>query len=278
MPGWTDVLILSSAGLVAGYMAGLLGLGGGSVFAPVLLFYFRGVDIPPEILSKLTVGTSLFCVLIATTMSGWFHHREGAVAWRPVVVVGAFSALSVFLVTRFITTQPWYDQQVFEVVFSGVLTAVVVRMVWDRGRSGPAGVARSHFTVRRVPLLAGAGSAAGAVSAAAGVGGGIVLVPVYHRFLGLPIHRAVGTSSATIVLITLVGVLGYGFSGWQQPVPATAIGYVDVGRGLMLAIPALAGARLGVWTAHRVATQPLRYLFAAAALAVAAGLLYGALV
>ena len=105
---------------------------------------------------------------------------------------------------------------------------------------------------------------------------GIVLVPAYHRLLHLPIHRAVGTSSATIVLISAAGMASYAALGWRADVPATALGYVDA-RALLLALPALGTARLGVWTAHRLPTRPLRLLFAALAAFVALRMLYGAL-
>ena len=117
------------------------------------------------------------------------------------------------------------------------------------------------------------GTAAGLIAAAAGVGGGIVLVPAYHTLMRMSMRLATGTSSATIIVIALVGVLNYGSLGWSAPVPGWGLGYVDVQHALLLAVPSMFSARLGVWTAHRVNTQALRWSFAAIAIIVAVRML-----
>ena len=272
-----QIVLLIGLGLTAGFIAGLIGLGGGVIFAPVLLFFFRhaaGVDVVT--VSKMTAGSSLFCTLIAALVSAWYQYREEAmlpeVAWR----VGLFSAAAVLLTTRFVTTQPWYDARAFQVVFGTLLLGVVFRMLAGKQRAKPSRPTSGNR--RRWPLLAGTGLGAGAIAAAAGVGGGIVLVPAYNRFLRLPMERAVGTSSGTIVLISLVGVASYAISGWGVPGrPPTAIGYVDFGHAALLAGPSILSARAGVWAVHYVRTQVLRWSFAAVALLVAARMLYGAL-
>jgi hypothetical protein len=121
------------------------------------------------------------------------------------------------------------------------------------------------------------GSVAGAVSAAVGVGGGVVLVPAYHQLLRLPMHRSVGTSSASIVFIALIGVLAYVATGWGRPVPPTALGYVDVGAAVVLSAAAAVAARFGVTTAHRINTLWLERAFAVLVLVVAVRLVLRAL-
>lgn len=273
---WMHVALLLGAGLGAGFIAGLIGVGGGVVFTPVLLFYFQHIGIPPEIVPELTIGTSLFCTLIAALASARYQYRRGAVAGRTAVGVGLSSALAVFLMTLLVTTKPWYDATVFQVIFGLLLLVVVGRMVLERRRrSIPIAPVRPRWSW---PTLFATGSAAGAVASAAGVGGGVVLVPAYNRFMQMPIHRAVGTSSATIVLISLAGIASYAVLGWNAPVPSpAAIGYVDVGRALLLSIPAVLSARLGVWASHRLPTRPLQLAFAAVALFVGGRMLYGAL-
>lgn len=266
-----DIGLLILVGLAAGFIAGLVGLGGGVVFAPALFFYFQQVGVAEAVITPLTVGTSLLCTLLAASASAYYQVREGAVRKRIALVVGLFSAVAVYLMTRFVTTQPWYDQTAFQVAFSVVLLVVVARMLFlgqkEEGSAAEPGV----------PLLALTGSTAGAVSAAVGVGGGVVLVPAYNRFIGLPIHTAVGTSSATIVLISTMGVLSYIFTGLGAEVPATALGYVDVMRAAALALPALVSARWGVAAAHRIDRRLLQHIFAGVALIVVAKLLWEAL-
>ena len=274
-----QIVLLVCMGLAAGFVAGLIGLGGGVIFAPVLLFYFQqAAGIDAAVVSKLTAGSSLFCTFVAALASAWYQYRTGAllprVAWR----VGLFSAGGVLLTTRFVTTQPWYDTQVFQGVFGVLLLAVAGRMLMSAQRRRTPEMPEQQKRRRTWPLLAATGTGAGAIASAAGVGGGIVLVPAYRRLLRLPMERAVGTSSGTIVLISLVGVVSYVVSGWNAiGLPATALGYVDLGHAALLAGPAVLSARAGVWVSHYVRTQVLRWGFATVALLLAGRLLYGAL-
>lgn len=269
------LLILIGAGLAAGFVAGLIGVGGGIIFAPVLFFHYRAIGVDSIAIAPLTIGSSLFCTLIAAVISAWAQYGKHAVVTRVALYVGLFSALAVFLMTRYVTTRSWYDGTVFQVVFSTVLLILVSRMIF-RPRVDVSDRIE-HSRTFAWPVLAATGSAAGAVASAAGVGGGVVLVPAYSNLLGLPIHVSTGTSSATIVIISLVGVLTYAWLGRGAAVPDLSVGYVDALRGLTLAVPAMLTARLGVWTAHRINRRALRLSFAALAGIVAVRLLWDAL-
>lgn len=270
---WTSALLLAGAGLGGGFLAGLVGVGGGVIFSPVLFFYYQHAGLDPALVTPLTLGTSLLCTLLTATSGAWFHARAGNVNGRVALLTGLFSGGVVLLMTRFVTTQPWYDATVFKVVFGAVLLAVIARMVW------PAAAPAALPGERRLgwPWLALTGSSAGAVAAAAGVGGGIVVVPAYAHLLRLPMARAVGTSSATIVLIATFGVLNYGAAGWGAPTPGFTLGFVDVPHALVLALPAMVSARLGVWASARLSTRWLRLSFAALATFVALRLLLSVL-
>lgn len=276
---WAHIALLGMAGGAAGFVAGLIGLGGGIVFTPVLLLFYTQTGIDAVLAPKLTIGTSLLCTLIAALASARYQLRAGAVQRRVALWVGGSSAVAVFLMTLLVTTRPWYDATVFQLVFGTLLLVVVGRMMWRSAPSSDEGDAAdpdARSASWSLPGLFGTGSVAGAVSSAAGVGGGVVLVPAYNRLMRLPIHQSVGTSSATIVLISCAGIASYALLGWGDDVPATAVGYVDVGRALLLALPAVFSARLGVWAAHKVARRPLQLIFAVVAAFVALRMLYGA--
>lgn len=268
----TEVLwLLVLAGVVGGFLAGLLGIGGGVVFAPVLLALFTRLGVPTEQIPPLVVGTSLLCTFLAAVSSAWSHSRHGAVDVRTAALVGLASAVAVYLTKVFVTTQPWYTPDVFAVVFGCVLVAVAVRMV--NPRKSHAQLARPRPPVR---LLGGIGLASGSLASSAGVGGGILLVPLFTRLLHVPMRRASGTSSATIVITALAGAAAYAFTDAPPGGPGV-IGYVDLRHGLTLALPAVVAARAGVYAAHRIDTRYLRWAFAALALFVAARLILGAL-
>lgn len=279
-----DVFILLVAGLAGGFVGGLVGVGGGLIFAPVLFFYFQAIGVSPEILTPLTIGTSLFCTLIVALSSTRTQFQKRAVSVSLAGKVGSASAVAVVLMTVFVTTQSWYDSTAFQMVFGILLLIVAIQMslpvpsgASKKAESGAANVnvpgketGKGSTTPTRAIM---AGSAAGVVASAAGVGGGILLVPVYHRLFRMPIHRAVGTSSATIVLISFAGVLSYAFSDWDLRVSAISLGYVDVARALILSVPAAITARVGARTAHRINTVKLRRSFAVVAILVSLRLL-----
>jgi len=269
-----QAVLLGIAGLGAGVLAGLVGVGGGVIFTPVLFGLYGILDVPSGIRTPLTVGTGLFCTGLAAGTSAVHHARRDAVDGRTALWVGLTSAAAVGVVSRFVVTRPWYDATLFQLLFAAVLLVVAGRMV--RGESPEMEAASEERTVPWEAWV-GTGTAAGTVAAAVGVGGGVVLVPAYHRWFRLSMHRAVGTSSATIVLISVLsavayGVLGIGVAGR----PGVGLGYVDIGTGLLLAGPAVAGAQIGTALAHRIDTQWLRWSFALLALIVAGRLVWGA--
>jgi uncharacterized membrane protein YfcA len=269
------LLLLIVAGAAGGFVAGLVGVGGGVIFGPVLFFYFQALGIEDPVLTPLTLGTSLLCTLAAAGSGATRQWRAGAVEGRTALLAGAVAAVAVALVGLFVTTQPWYDKEVFQVVLAAVLLIVVTRMFLKREarRTLSAEGAR-----RGAGVLVATGAAAGAVAAAAGVGGGVVMVPAFNTLLRLPLKVATATSTAAIVLISVTGVAVYALEGLGVPGrPAGALGFVDALHGAALALPAIVTAGWGVRTAHRVDVRWVQYSFAALALVVAVRLVWGVL-
>jgi uncharacterized membrane protein YfcA len=265
---------LAVAGLGAGFVAGLVGVGGGVIFTPVLFAIYGVLGVPGAVHTPLTVGTGLFCTGLAAGASALHHVRRNAVHPWMALGVGLASAGAVGLVSGLVVTRPWYDNRLFQLLFAAVLVVVAVRMV-----RGPA--AADFQTFERVDTprwlsWIGTGTAAGAVASAVGVGGGVVLVPSYNRFFHLPLHRAVGTSSATIFVISAMSTVAYAWLGAGMGGRPLAVGYVDVGTGLLLAVPAVVGAQGGAALAHRIETGWLRWSFAALAVVVAGRLAWNA--
>lgn len=273
-----NALILLVAGACGGFIAGLAGVGGGIVFAPVLFYFFQATGTAPAVLAPMTVGTSLLCTLAASSVSAWQHSRRTAVNWAIALRVGTLSAVALYVVVAFVTTKPWYDRFAFQLVFGGLLLVVAVRMFVDRRpdarRTAPAPLRAGQPSLL---TLGGIGSAAGTIAGLAGVGGGIIMVPAYHQILRLPMRTSVGTSSGAIVVISLIGVAGYVVSGWSKVPTLGTFGFVDVSHGLLLALAAVPAARIGAGTAHRIPRSVLRIAFAAIAGLVACRMLFTAL-
>jgi uncharacterized protein len=266
----SPLLLLALAGFAGGFLGGLTGLGGGIVFAPVLLYTLGHAGVPENVRVPLVTGTSLFCILLSVTSGAWAQARRKAVEWRVAIFVGLVATVALYATKVLVTTRPWYTPRAFEVFFAGVLVLAALRMLFT-GTDDPADEPRTDAA--RLGLT---GLAAGALSAAGGVGGGIVLVPAYNRLVRLPLRTASGTSSATIVLSSLAGVVVFALTPAPgEPLPAATVGSVSFGLGLVLAVPAMLGAAFGVAAAHRLPVRTLRRVFALVVLALAARLAWG---
>ena len=268
------LLLLLAAGAIGGFLAGLVGVGGGVIFGPVLFFTYQAAGLEDPVLTPLTLGSSLLCTFAASASGALAQHQEGAIDWRTALTAGGFAAVVVVLVGRFVATQPWYDKDAFQLILGVLLLVVVVRMLTSRSGADTLSTAGAR---RGLVGVGATGAAAGAVSALAGVGGGVVLVPLFAGVVRLPMKVASGTSTTAIVIITAVGVATYAVLGLEADVPAGALGYVDWRGAAALALPAIVTARLGVSVAHRVRVRVVRLSFAAFAAVVAARLLWNAL-
>jgi len=279
-----DVFMLALAGGAAGFVGGLLGVGGGLIFTPVLFFYFQSIGIPDELVTPLAIGTGLLCTLVVAISSAIGHWKKEAIDLRIALFCGLASVTAIVATMKLITTSSWYTPDLYRVVFSVFLVIVAIRMIWrsftptnaDVGLDG--GRDSSHFAnqpggFRKFTSCVLGGSLAGMIASAVGVGGGIILVPMYDRYLGLPIRRAMGTSSATIVFITLAAVVGYMMTGIDPAITKSSVGYVEFSRAFILSVPAALSARAGVHFAHKVNQRLLRIVFALLALLVALRLL-----
>ncbi|MEO0558384.1 MAG: sulfite exporter TauE/SafE family protein [Bacteroidota bacterium] len=269
------LFILILIGALGGFMAGLIGIGGGVIFGPALFFVFQAAGIQDPVLTPLTVGSSLLCTFAASVSGAVAQHRARAIDVPTALVAGGLAAVAVVTVGRLVTTQPWYDNQAFQALLGIVLVVVVVRMLTTR-RSSDNNTLSTDGAQRGPLRLATIGVSAGSLATLAGVGGGVVLVPLFNALLKLPLKVAAGTSTASIVLITGAGVITYALLGLGAPVPDGALGYVGWKASLALALPAIVTARMGVSAAHRLDVRIVRYVFAALAAFVAVRLLLNA--
>jgi len=251
-------------GLATGFVAGLLGVGGGLIIVPVLIVLLHAQGLAAGMEPQLALGTSLAIIVFTSLSSVRAHHRHGAVEWTVVrritlgVLAGTF--VGALLASRVPAT-------VLKVFFVAFLFYAAIQM-WLDFRPAP------H---RAMPGRAGttlAGSVIGLVSSWVGIGGGTLSVP-FMLFHNIPLHRAIGTSAAIGFPIALAGAAGYVVGGRHTAgLPTGSLGFVY--------LPALAGivagsvltAPLGAWTSHRLPVRRLKRIFALLLLVLAIRMLW----
>lgn len=238
-------------GLVVGFVAGLLGVGGGLIIVPVLIALFQFYAIGAGIEPHLALGTSLASILFTSISSMRVHHRHGAVEWSlvrriaPGIIGGTL--LGAILAARM-------SPQVLKLFFILFLFYAATQMWLDFKP-------RPH---RNLPGLAGttfAGGIIGAVSSWVGIGGGTLSVPflLWHN---VPLHRAIATSSAIGLPIAIAGTFGYAFAGLGSSLPEYSLGFIYLPALAGIVLGSVLTAPLGARTAHRLQVRPLKKIFA----------------
>lgn len=249
------VVALVFTGVVAGTLAGLLGVGGGIVIVPVLYHVFSVLEVDPSVRVHLAVGTSLATIIPTSIRSMMSHHKNGAVdfslmkRWAIPLLIGVFIGTGVATQVKAAT---------LALVFASVASIVALHMAigresWRLTNDIPGGVGGSLIP-----------AGIGGFSAIMGIGGGTLSVPIL-TLLNYPIHRAVGTAAGFGLLIGVPGTIGFLWSGLGAeglpPWPWT-LGYVSV-FGFVLIVPAtVMSAPWGAWLAHRMSRTLLRRMFA----------------
>ena len=261
----TNLVMLMVAGLlvtgvVAGLLAGLLGVGGGIVIVPVLYLLFTYIGIPASIVMHVTVATSLATIIPISLSSARSHHAKGAVdlvvfkSWGPMILIGAAigGGMSGHL-----------DSAFLQLLFGLIALYVSVSMI--RAKKTPP-KADSHTETGLSPAGRGfvgraIATAIGGASALMGIGGGAIAVPVLSA-LSLPVHRAVGTAAAFGFLIAVPGTFGFIWSGLDVAMrPPLSLGFVSLPAAIIIFSTSMFTVRLGSRIAHALDAARLRRVF-----------------
>ncbi|WP_116473473.1 sulfite exporter TauE/SafE family protein [Zobellella maritima] len=246
------LLLYALLGTLVGFMAGLLGVGGGGILVPLLAAIFAHQGFEAEHVIHMSLGTALTCMILTSAASVRAHASRKAVEWHLVarmalgIMVGAFlaSQLAAHLAPVYIA-----------LFFALFMALVAIQMFINWQPSAP----RSRLTATG---LVGAGIGIGSVSALAAVGGGFLAI-TYLNYKNITMKKAMGTSAAIGLPIAIAGAAGYMLSGWADTsgVPYT-LGYVYVPAFLVLSVASMLAAPYGVRCSHRLPESSLRKVFA----------------
>lgn len=247
-----DILFLLVMGSVAGILAGLLGIGGGLIFVPVLVIVFTAQGVSIDVLMHVAIGTSLATIVVTSVSSIRAHQKRKAIDWDVVKKITAgvlLGGLAGAVIAKFIPGEK------LKILFAIFLLLVALRMYFD----SPA---PAHRTLPGYPGMISAGTIIGTISSLMGVGGGTMTVP-FLTWCNVNIRNAVATSAAVGFPIALAGTLGFIITGWSvTDRPAMSLGYVNLPAFISIVIASALSAPLGAWIAHRISPRLLKRTFA----------------
>ena len=252
-------------GLIAGVLAGLLGVGGGVVIVPMLVFCFVKQGIQPDQIMHLALGTSLASIIFTSISSFMSHHRRGAVEWLivkrivPGILIGTFAGT--FVAAQLST---FFLKAFFCVFLYAVATQMLLNKKPKASRELPGNAG-----------MFGVGSTIGVVSALVGIGGGSLSVP-FMVWCNIPAHRAIGTSAAIGFPIAIAGAVGYIVNNLHGVgLPPYSLGFVYLPALVAIVCASVLTAPLGAKLAHALPVDKLKRIFALFLYAVATKLAWG---
>ena len=246
------ILELALIGTCTGFLAGLLGIGGGMVMVPFVTMILTSKGYPPDYTVKMAVATSLATICFTSLSSVRAHHKRGAVLWPVVKVLAPGILVGALIGAQIAVALPGKLLGIFFAVFVAFSATQMLlnrKPKPSRTLPGPLGTF-------------GVGNLIGVVSSLVGAGGAFISVP-FMTWCNIKIHDAVGTSSALGFPIALAGTAGYIWAGQGLPeMPPGSIGYLYLPGLVVISIASMLVAPLGARTAHRMDIRPLQKVFA----------------
>ena len=264
------IVLLITAGAVAGLTAGLFGNGVGFAIVPALVLLFTILDIESKNLIFVAVGTSLACIIFSSARALISHNKKGAVdflvlkEWAPWLVIGVIIGI---FIASYSQAEELYLIFAWGVLFYGIyfLFPKILDQTAMKQRDMPVGFAR-----------AGLVSFLGGFSALLGIAGGTITV-ITMSICKRPIYQAVATASGVGLIIGLVGALGFLVLGLNKTdLPFGSLGYINIPAVLIISLVSILTAPIGVEWAHNLEENKLKRLFGLYLLFVSSGMFWKA--
>lgn len=259
----------AALGGVAGFLAGLLGVGGGVVLVPGIYFLMTFLGYESDVLMHVAVGTSLAVIIPTGFSSARAHWKKKAVDLALVKQIGIGIFIGVIAGTAL---AHMLAGETLKIVFATALVFLAAIMV-----ANPARFSRIEMMPKQ-PVPAFVGSGIGALSTLIGVGGATMNVP-FMSMCKVPLHRAIGTAAALGLVISVPAALGFIWIGLDvDSRPPLSLGFVNIAAWLLIIPTSVLIAPLGAKAAHTMPVNVLRRVFAGFMIVIAIKIWHGIIV
>jgi uncharacterized membrane protein YfcA len=268
--GFLWLLLLGSFG---GLLAGLLGVGGGMLFIPVITSYLHQYDISSAEMVKFTLANSIALVFMSGVSGTFRQIKMGTWQWKQSLTIGIPGAISNYFMTQAIQDGDWYQKEVFQGVFLGFLGLSILNMIFGKSKSSRQndGNGNTQIDEQSTPYQFSliqdwpsmlVGIFAGTIVALSGLGGGIIMVPLFLIVLKKSMHSATALSLSIVPILSISALIKYISITPTHQISSYQTGYL---LWIML-IPMLLGviffSSLGQKMATKVPVVWLRVIFA----------------
>jgi uncharacterized membrane protein YfcA len=252
MPGFEWITLYFLIGGIAGFLGGLLGVGGGGILIPLLasLFIYQGMNTDNVV--HLALGTALACMIISSSAGLRAHAARDNVIWPAFFSMAPGIIFGAFITTNIAAHINSFYLSVFFALFMTVIGGMML-FNWQPGHS-TIPVRLGDFIVM--------GTGIGALSALAAVGGGFLTV-TYLSYKNFPMKKAVGTSSSIGFPIAVAGTAGYMINGWSETSgDPNTFGFIYIPAFLAISVSSFIATPYGAACAQKLPDTYLKKIFA----------------
>jgi uncharacterized membrane protein YfcA len=273
---WYEWLLLPLIGAMGGFLAGMLGVGGGIIFIPLLTWLIGRHGVSDTEVVKYTLANSIFLVFVSGLSGIGRQLKKGELNLRQMLLIGIPGALTAWIWSLLVkhgfpqTTHfsewlqqhgEWYQKDRFQMVFLCFLLLSIANMVLGKSHqpATPDNDAVPKGTTLKQLLVS---VLAGTVVALSGLGGGVIMVPLFRMLLKMPMRQATGLSLSIIPLLSAAPLVSYLSSPALQSLPPVHSGYIVWPYAIPIAAAVAIFAVLGQKTASLIPEKTLRIIFA----------------
>jgi len=257
---YSHLIIFIIAGAFGGFMAGMLGVGGGIIFIPIIQEIVRNSAAESD-KAFYVLANSLAIVLVVGISGSYKQYKLKNTNIKAAFVTGAFAILSSLLMSYILKSNHLNNPKVFSYIFAGVLIFTAIRMTIARQidkKKESSDIVNLPDLNKFIP----AGFLAGIITAITGLGGGVVMVPYFNNVLKLPIKFSTGLSLTVIPIIAAPLLVFYMISHPVKEVfPGLQTGYIMWSSILPIIIAAGIASQYGVKAANKISSKTLFTIF-----------------
>jgi uncharacterized protein len=255
---WHEFLYLFIAGILGGFIAGLVGIGGGVVYVFIIPIALRYLDVPEGEIAQYTVANSIFAILFASASANYVLIRLKVFYKKEVIIISLLAIISSLLTLNYIVNTKWYSIEVFNITIVLLLLYMLYTTLWSANKVFVFPLA--SLKKWKLSLL---GAASGIIASLAGLGGGIILIPVLNSFMKIDMRKASSISSGVIMLTALTMTV---FNLFENPVhdfKAYNMGYIVFPIAVTISFGVVLASPFGVRISRKLSSSTISYIYAA---------------
>jgi uncharacterized protein len=267
-----EILALFTLGCFGGFLFGMVGIGGNVLYIPIFSYLLTQIGFHDEELSRAVIANALLILVFTGSAVSWQQFKVGNFFLKEILLTASTGVTLAFSISWLIKSGDWYDKKTFDLVFTGLLFFTLSRLFSSK-KEADSNKLSNNFE-KEAPsvfsrFLGGkrlfyvVGIITGSLTAFSGMGGSIIMIPLFTELGGLTMKKAHSISTGVVPLMALTISVFYFFgTPHLAQIPASQFGYLNFG----IAAPVIAGSMLtspfGVKAAHKVRPKTQKLVFA----------------